>query len=79
MILRLVSGPMQEKSNGTGPLADRQKVLLTDRRRVSFFPGLLTTRGTGNFQKNFSRIPNIFGIPEFERFRRKFCGKIFRP
>ena len=29
MVLRLVSGPMPEKSNRTGPLADRQRVLLT--------------------------------------------------
>ena len=34
MVLRLVSGPMLEKSNKTGPLADRQKVLLAARLRA---------------------------------------------
>ena len=36
MVLRLVSGPMLEKKNTTGPLADRQKVLLT--ARLGGFP-----------------------------------------
>ena len=54
MVLRLVSGPMLKKSNKFGSLADRQKVLLMARLRVSFFLGFSTTRETGNFQK-FSR------------------------
>ena len=54
MVLRLVSGPMLEKSNRTGLLADRKKVVLTARLKVFLFLGFSTTRETGNSQK-FSR------------------------
>ena len=50
MVLRLVSGPMLE-SNRTEPLADRQKVLLTARLRVSLFLEVLTTRKRRIFKK----------------------------
>ena len=82
MILRLVSGPMLEKKNKTGPLADRQKVLPTARLRASLFLGFSTTRATGNFQKIFWEPREIFGIPRIfgiagiqeipENFREKF-------
>ena len=71
---------MLEKSNGTGALALRQKVLLTARLRVSLFFEFSTIRKMGNLQKNFldSRdISEIFGIPGIreisENFREKFC------
>ena len=60
MVLRLVSCSMQEKSNRTGPLANRKKVLLTARLRVFLFLGFSTTRETENFQKNLSGIPGNY-------------------
>ena len=44
MVLRLVSGPMLEKTNRTGQLADRQKVLLTATLRVFLFLGFSISR-----------------------------------
>ena len=66
MVLLLVSGPMLQKSNRTGPLADPQKVLLTARLRISLFLGFSTTRETGNFSKNSSGIPGNFRTKFFE-------------
>ena len=60
MVLRLVSGPMLEKSNKIGSIADRQKILLTAKLNVTHFLGFSTTRDTGNFQKNFSRTSGNF-------------------
>ena len=66
--LRLVSGPLLQKSNGTGPSADRQKVLLTARLRVFLFLGFSTSRKTG-FSNNFSGIPgNFFELDYFDIF-----------
>ena len=67
MVLRVVCDPMLEKSNRTGPLEDRKKVLLMTRFRVFLFLGFLTTRETGIFQ-NFLRIPQN---------SRKFSREIF--
>ena len=69
MVLRLVSGSMLEKSNETGPLADRQKVLLTARFRVFPFLGFSTTRETDIFEKIFW---------EFREISKNFRGKFFR-
>ena len=69
MVLRLVSGSMLEKSNKTGPLADRQKVVQTDRLRVSLFFGFLGN--SGKFPKSsrfsvFGKFPKIFAGNFFE-------------
>ena len=64
MVLRLVSGPMLEKSSRTGPLTDRQKVLLTARFMVSLFLRFSTTRVTGKFSKKFSGISGFGKFPE---------------
>ena len=68
MVLRLVSGPILEKSNRTGPLADRQKVLLTARLRVFLFSRIFNYPGNGDFSKNFW---GIFGLSG------KFLREIF--
>ena len=60
MILRLVSGPMLEKSNKIGLIADRQKILLTAKLNVTHFLGFSTTRDTENFQKSFSGASGNF-------------------
>ena len=74
MVLRLVNGPMLEKSNRTGPLADRQKILLTARLRVSLFlfqlPGKREIfrkffETSGKFPKS-SEFPKIFAVHFFE-------------
>ena len=63
MVLRLVSGPMLEKSNRTRALADRQKVLLTIKLKVFLFLGCSTTRETGNFfELDYFDIFLIFSI-----------------
>ena len=72
MVLRLISGPMPEKSNRTGPLADRQKVLLTAGLGFSLFLGFSTTRETENFQKVYREFS---GFSEFEKLRGNFRGK----
>ena len=64
MVLRLVSGPMLEKSNKIGPLADRQKVLQTATLNVTLFLGFSTTRETGNFQKISRELRKIHGVPK---------------
>ena len=80
MVLRLVSGPMLEKSNRTGPLANRRKVLLTARLKVSLFLEFSTTGETGIFQKisrevwEIPGILKIFGIPGV---REIFEGNVF--
>ena len=61
MVLRLVSGSMLEKSNRTGPRADRQKVLLTARLRVSLFLRFSTTREKVNFQTISREFREISG------------------
>ena len=60
MILRLVRGPMLDKSNRIGPLVNRQKVLLTTRLRVTLFLRFSTTRETENFQKTSREFREIF-------------------
>ena len=84
MVLRLVSGPMLEKSNRAGPLTDRQKVLLTARSRVSFFSDFQLP-GKRKIFKKFSRelrevpgIPKIVGITGIQEIFESFRGKIFR-
>ena len=51
MVLRLVSGPMLEKSNRTGPSANRQKVLLTATLTVSLFSDFQLPEKRGIFKK----------------------------
>ena len=58
---------MLEKSNRTGPLADRQKVLLTATLRVFLFLGFSTTRETGDFQKISRELREVH-----ENFRGRF-------
>ena len=70
MVLRLVSGPMREKSNKTEPLAHRQKLLPTVRLRIFLFLGFSTTRKTVNVQKIMRDFREIPGIPKiFKVFR----------
>ena len=45
MVLPLVNGPMLEKSNRTGPLADRRNDLLTAGLRVFLLLGFSTISG----------------------------------
>ena len=84
MALRLASGPMLEKSNKIGLLADRQKLLLTARLRVSVFLGFSTAQETVNFQKISRELreilgnPKIFGISRIREIPKKFRGKFFR-
>ena len=73
MVLRLVSSPLLEKSNRTGPLADREKNLLTARLRVSLLLGFSTTRETGNFQKTSRKS---LGFPGFGKFSREFFSSL---
>ena len=83
MVLRFVSGPMLEKSTITGPLADRQKFLLTARFRASLFLGFSTTRETGNFQnisRNSGKFPESqksLGFPGFGKFPKILAGNFF--
>ena len=72
MFLRLINGPMLEKSNRTGPLADRQIVLLTARLRLSLFLGFSTTRETRNFQKISREFRKSSGFPGFGKFPGNF-------
>ena len=80
MVLRLISGPMLEKSNKIGQLADRQKVLLLARRNVTLFLEFSTTWKTGKFQKisrelhEIPRIQIIFGITGIQEISENFRG-----
>ena len=74
MVLRFVSGPMLEKSNRTGPLADRQIVLLPARLKVSLFVGFSTTRKR-EILKNFFGNSGKFTreiFSDFQHFRFDF-------
>ena len=73
MVLQLVSGPMLEKSNRTGRLANRQRVLLTARLRVSFFSNFqfpkkreIFKKVLGKFWKSFAG--NFFELDYFDIF-----------
>ena len=68
MVLRLISGPMPEKSNRTGPLADRKKVVLSARHRVFFSLGFSTTRETGNFCGSFFELDYFDIFSDFQHF-----------
>ena len=76
MVLRLVSRPMLQKSNRTGPLAGPQKVLLTASLRVSLFHGFPSIREAGKLSKHFSGIPGNYRNPENLR-GSKFSHEIF--
>ena len=73
MVLRLVSGPMLEKRNKIGPLADRQKVLLTAKLGISLFHGFPIFREF----REISGIPKSFGITEIRKISESIRGKYF--
>ena len=66
MVLQLVSGPMLEKSKRTGPLADRQKVLLTARLGFFLFLGFKIFLGNSRKSSGFGKFPKIFAGNFFE-------------
>ena len=83
MVLRLVSGPILEKSNKIGPLADRQKVLLTATLRVFFFsdfqlPGKrkIFKKFLGNSGK-FAESRKFAELLGFGKLPKVFAGNCF--
>ena len=79
MVLRLVIGPMLEKSNKTGPLADQQKALQT--ARFIEFPFFLDFQlpGKRKISIKFSGIPenSLRDSQNLGSFREIFAGNFF--
>ena len=73
MVLRVVSGPMSEKSSKTRPLADRQKVLLTAYidLMLPFFSNFQLP-GKREIFKKF-----LGNLRDSENSREIFAGKFF--
>ena len=83
MVLRLVSGTMKKNSKKIGPLAERQKVLLPARFRVSFFSDFQLPRKRKTFKEflgisgKFPETPKSSELLGFGKFPKVFAVYFF--